>query len=279
MFSGGVFEVNFLAVSQIEPIAWELIRSELQGIALMRTEDDFRIADRPFLRFHPTLAIASADSTLAEKLETRQRYVQVYLDFMNALEQCLSGSQSRAALEALDREEMNYRTAVRWAIADGRQEIAARLGLHVRRVFAKVRSPPRARCLGRNAPERGDPGRLYRAAAGYEREHAWTLLARGDPQGAVDKLQALIERLRETTEFDPAFQLANATATLGRVLSLRGHLPNPCRSCGKQLAFTNNWSNVPAASRGKLFWKPRITPMPRRNWATSPPRWAASPMR
>src|SRR5438270_9914044 len=61
LFSGGVFEDILLDASQIEPSAWEPIRTELQGIALLRAEDDLRIGDRPFLRFHPTLAIASAD--------------------------------------------------------------------------------------------------------------------------------------------------------------------------------------------------------------------------
>ncbi len=128
LFSGGVFEDNFLDVSQIEPAAWEAIRTELQGIALLRPEDDIQIGDRPFLRFHPTLAIASADSTLAEKPETRERFLHVYLALMQALDKALKGSQSRAALEILDREEMNWRTAVRWAIADGRHKIAADLG-------------------------------------------------------------------------------------------------------------------------------------------------------
>src|SRR5438270_9344128 len=61
LFRGGVFEDILLDASQIEPSAWEPIRTELQGIALLRAEDDLRIGDRPFLRFHPTLAIASAD--------------------------------------------------------------------------------------------------------------------------------------------------------------------------------------------------------------------------
>ena len=40
----------------------------------------------------------------------------------------LSGSQSREALEVLTREEANYRTAVRWAVADQQHQIAAALG-------------------------------------------------------------------------------------------------------------------------------------------------------
>ena len=55
-------------------------------------------------------------------------------------------------------------------------------------------------------------------AAQYEREHAWTLLTQGEPQGAIEKLQTLIERLRQCTEFDPAFQLALSARMLGEVL-------------------------------------------------------------
>src|SRR5262249_22980999 len=54
LFQGGVFEDNLLDVSQLTPDAWEPIRRELQGIALVRPEDDIQIAGRPFLRFHPT---------------------------------------------------------------------------------------------------------------------------------------------------------------------------------------------------------------------------------
>jgi tetratricopeptide (TPR) repeat protein len=218
LFSGGVFEDNFLDVSQIEPAAWEPIRSELQGIALLRTEDDVQVAGRPFLRFHPTLAIASADLTLAEKPETRERYVQVYLALMRGLKKGLAGSQSRTALAILDLEEINYRTAVRWAIADGQQQIAAALGYtfrdYLQMSFRLRERDAWVQMLRDAVTEAG----LTAEAASYEREYAWTLFTQGDPQGAVDKLQALIERLRRTTEFDAAFQLAATALMLGRVL-------------------------------------------------------------
>ncbi|MFL5834610.1 MAG: TIR domain-containing protein, partial [Solirubrobacterales bacterium] len=95
LFSGGVFEDNLLDVSQLEPSAWEAIRTELEGIALLRTEYDVQIANRPFLRFHPTLAIASADVALAEQPETRKRFIDVYLVLMRSLDKALRGSHSR----------------------------------------------------------------------------------------------------------------------------------------------------------------------------------------
>ena len=218
LFSGGVFEGNLLKVSQIEPAAWEPIRTEFQGIALLRMEDDIQLAGRPFLRFHPTLAIASADSTLAEQPETRQRFIGVYLALMQALDKGLRGSQSLAALEILNREEANYRTAVRWAVAEKQYQAAAMLGDTFSR-YLQMSGRLRERdawvhWLRDVVTQAG----FTKEAAQYEQEHAWTLFTGGDPQGAVEKLQALVERLRHTTEFDPAFQLAMAVWFLGRLL-------------------------------------------------------------
>src|SRR5262249_17044290 len=128
LFSGGVFEKKLLDVSQLAPEAWEPIRQELEGIALLRTEDDLQIGDRPFLRFHPTLAPAAADPTPAPNPDIRQRFLRAYRALGQALDKALRGSQSRAALEVLNREEANYRTAVQWAVADQQLQAAATLG-------------------------------------------------------------------------------------------------------------------------------------------------------
>jgi hypothetical protein len=75
LFRGGVFEALLLNVSQLAPEAWTPVRAELQGIALLRAENDVQIGGRPFLRFHPTLAIVSADATLAAQPATRERVI------------------------------------------------------------------------------------------------------------------------------------------------------------------------------------------------------------
>ncbi len=217
-FSGGVFEVNLLGMSQMEPAAWEPIRTELQGIALLRTEDDLQLAGRPFLRFHPTLAIASADSTLAEQPETRQRFIGVYVALNRVLHKALNGSQSRAALEILNREEANYRTAVRWAVAQKQHQATAALGGTFQdylEMSGRLRERDAWVQWLRDAVTRAG---FTEETAAYEQQHAYTLFTGGDPQGAVNNLQALVERLRHTTEFDPAFQLARAVSILGRVL-------------------------------------------------------------
>ena len=222
LFRGGVFEDNFLDVSQIEPGVWKMIRSELEGVALLRTEDDIQIGGRPFLRFHPTLALACRDSTLAGNPETRQRFLHVYFALMQALDKALTGSQSRAAMEILDREEMNWRTAVHWAIVSGPYQIAARLGntlSHFLERSSRLRERDAWVQMLRDAVTGAG---FTEEAASYERQHAWTVFTQGDPQEAIGKLQNLIERLRQTTEFDPAFQLALAVGDLGRVLYSTG---------------------------------------------------------
>jgi hypothetical protein len=222
LFSGGVFEDNLLDVSQIAPEAWEPIRRELQGFALLRVEDDLQIAGRPFLRFHPTLASATADPSLSQNLEIRQGFIGVYLALMQLLDKALRGSQSRAALEILNREEANYRTAVQWAVADQQFRAAAELG-ETFSLYLQMSGRLRERdawvqWLKDAVGQQG----FTKEAADYELQHARMRFTQGDPQGAVDQLQALIERLRHTTEFDPAFQLALAAHMLGRVLSGAG---------------------------------------------------------
>jgi tetratricopeptide (TPR) repeat protein len=222
LFSGGVFENLLLDVSELAPEAWEPIRRELQGIALLRTEDDLQLSNRPFLRFHPTLAAAAADPTLAQNPEIRQRFLGVYRYLRQALDKALKGSQSRTALEVLNREEANYRTAVQWAVADQQLPAAAELGETFSRYLqmsGRLRERDAwVRCLKDAVVQPG----FTAEAADYERQHAWTRFTQGDPQGAVDQLQALVERLRQSTEFDPAFQLALTFRMLGRLLHMSG---------------------------------------------------------
>ncbi|HEX5717297.1 MAG TPA: CHAT domain-containing protein, partial [Thermoanaerobaculia bacterium] len=221
LFSGGVFEQELLNVSQLAPEEWEPIRRELQGIALLRVEDDLQINGRPFLRFHPTLS-AAADPTIAQNPEIRQRFVGVYFALRQGLHKALTGSQSRVALEVLNREEANYRTAVQWAVADQQFPVAAALGDTFSRYLqmsGRLREhDTRVQWLKDAVGKQG----FTAEAAAYERQHAWTRFTQGDPQGAMDQLQALIERLRNTTDFDPAFQLALAIQWLGRVLDHAG---------------------------------------------------------
>jgi tetratricopeptide (TPR) repeat protein len=219
LFSGGVFEFLLLSVSQLDPEEWETIRRELEGIALLRVEDDL---DQSYLHFHPSLAFVASDPTLAQNSEIRQRFIGLYLDLMQALEKTLIGPQPRAVLEVLNREEANYLTAVQWAVADQQLRAAAALGETLSRYLQMS-----GRLRERDAwvqwlKDAVSQQSFTEEAAVYERQHAWTILTQGNPQGAVDQLQALIERLRRTTEFEPVLELATTTLTLGRVLDAAG---------------------------------------------------------
>ncbi|HOC55787.1 MAG TPA: tetratricopeptide repeat protein [Verrucomicrobiota bacterium] len=247
LFRGGVFEDNLLDVSEMDPAQWEAVRAELEATALIRIGRDIGFGGdeknpRYYLRFHPTLAYAAAQfrvPALADPPpheqevagskdaqppkggtpnELRKRFIGVYLAVMQALDKALRGSQSREALEILAREEANYRTAVSWAVADQAYDVASFLGdtfsVYLER---SGRLRERDAWVAWLAGEVGKAGFTAQAAA-LEQQQAWSLFTQGHPQEALDKLKALIERLRHTTEFDPAFQLANTQLVLGRVL-------------------------------------------------------------
>ena len=222
LFSGGVFEVLLLEVNQITPEAWEPIRRELQSVTIIRAENDLEIGDRPFLRFHPTLASAVATIELAQQPEIRRRFIFAYLEIMKLLHEMLRGAQSRSALHVFDREEDNYRAAVRWAIADGLIREAARLGITFS-IYLKTSNRIRERdawvAMMKEALQKGV---FTEEAADFEREDALNRFQQGDPQGAAGQLQSLIGRLRSTTEFDSAFQLAMAVSDFGSLLNVRG---------------------------------------------------------
>ena len=141
---------------------------------------------------------------------------------MQALNKALTGSQSRAALEVLSREEANYRTAVQGAVADLQFRSAAALGeiffLYLQRSGRLRERDAWVQWLKGAIGQQG----FTEEATVYEQQHAWTLFTQGDPQGAVERLQTLIERLRHTNEFESAFQLASTTKMLGLVLNTAG---------------------------------------------------------
>lgn len=218
LFSGGVFEVNLLLISQLPQEAWKPIRQELQGVALLRTEDDLGFA-APYLRFHPTLASAAADLSFAQNPEVRQRFLSAYSEFTQVMDRAMKSSQPRIALKILNREETNCHTAIRWAIVDQQFRSAAMLGSTFSDFLQMSgRLQERDAWIQWLNEELGQQGFTEESAV-YERLHAWARFTQGDPEGALDQLQSLVERLRHATSFDPAFQLAQAVSGLGRLLN------------------------------------------------------------
>ena len=218
LFTGGVFEQVLLHVSQLDPQQWETVRAELEATALVRVDHDIQLAKRPFLHFHPTLGYAAAGRAVPDPHQTRKRLVQAYYTVHTTVSQALHGSNPRGGIEVLTREEANFRTTVRWAAADQQYNIAGRMGttfgqyLHM---SGRLRERDAWVAWLRSQVAVGG---FSEAVVVYERQQAWTLFTQGQVGEAIRRLEGLIGRLLATTEFDPAFQLANTQLMLGRVL-------------------------------------------------------------
>lgn len=218
MFSGGVFEDNLLDVSGLDPQVWEAVRAELEATALVRVERDLEINGRPYLRFHPTLAYACAGRNVPDPDEARKRFVMVYRAVMRMVDKMLRGSNPRGGMQVLAREEANYRRAVRWAVDDQEYAAASALGNTLSDYLERV-----GRLRERDAwvtwlVSEVRKGGFSEALAGRECDEASTLLTQGRGDEAIHRQESLIVRMRETTEFDSAFQLAVTQAHLGRIL-------------------------------------------------------------
>ncbi|MGE3541105.1 MAG: tetratricopeptide repeat protein [Candidatus Tectimicrobiota bacterium] len=239
LFQGGVFEHILLEVSQMDAAVWEGVRAELEATALVRVEMDIQIANRPYLRFHPTLpyavggalpavgaatqdAAASGGGRLAAQVEVRQRFVAVYAALTRAVHQALHGATARAGMEVLEREEANVRTALHWAVALDQFDAAGAMGgtfrLYLERAVRFRERDQWATWLAHAAAQTT----FSAAVAEAELQRAWVLLTQGHAAEAIETLQALIVRLQHTTAFETAFPLAQAQATLGRVYDQAG---------------------------------------------------------
>jgi tetratricopeptide (TPR) repeat protein len=238
LFQGGVFEQILLEVSQMDPVAWEGVRAELEATALVRVETD--LGQLAYLRFHPTLPYAVggavlADATasqaeaddggfgLADQEDIRQRFIAVYHTLTVAIGRALHGSAASNGMEVLAREEANVRTAVRWAVASDQFDIAAEIGNTFRtylQMSARSRERDQWSVWLTNAAEHTTFGA---AVAEAEVHRAWSLFTQGHATEAIRMLGALIARLQQITAFDAAFQLALAQDNLGRIYQQSGH--------------------------------------------------------
>jgi tetratricopeptide (TPR) repeat protein len=214
LFRGGVFEDNLLEISQLEPPLWGRVRRELVAIALVSLEGEIAINGGPFLRFHPALALALGGR--ARDPETRQRYVGVYLAMMRMVDEALGGPSPRDGLEIMALEEANFRRAVAWALEDDLPDAASIMGATVAAYLhhaGRLREWHRWVAWLAAEVRRGGFGR---ATADREIDAARALLSQGRPAEAIEKLTSLTDLLRQTTDFDAAFALADATHELGR---------------------------------------------------------------
>ena len=239
MFDVGVFEAILLGVSQIPDDDWNAIQVELQATALLQVQDDIRLGDRPYLRLHPTLPpfvratnhgaekgsegppkqTSADDSTfVTDDPESRRRFVAAYAALALTIENVgFRGSHGKQAMEVLALEEPNFRRAVRWAIDDGEFSTAAAMGNAFKIYLQSAnRLPERDAWVQWLANEAGQTDWSATVAAA-ERNAAWSLLTQGRAEEAFRRLQTLIKRLEQTTEFDPEFELAVTKLMLGRM--------------------------------------------------------------
>jgi tetratricopeptide (TPR) repeat protein len=235
LFQGGVFEQLLLDISQLAPEAWARSRAELEATALVKVEDEIQVVRRPYLRFHPTLAAAAATlgrieqkaeaappAPLRDQAEVRVRFVAVYDALDNALTRALSGNQGRGAMEVLRLEERNFRQAVCWAVEAGEFDLAAPMGQTFRQYLERSHRMRERDRWAEWLAEQGEAGPFSEAVAVAQRNAAWALFTQGQGDQALALLARLKEQLESTSLFDPAFQLANVNATLGRILYSSG---------------------------------------------------------
>jgi tetratricopeptide (TPR) repeat protein len=215
LFRGGVFETNLLEISQMEPAGWETIRAELVDTALVRTEQEILIDDRPYLRFHPTLEHLHA-STAKYSESTRQNFVGVYQILSTKINQSLVGGNPKEGIAVFSLEEMNYRKAIVWAIAADQFDFVERM---VDTLCRHMKFVGRLREEDRWIDWLADQARgrkLSIITAAVELKKARSLFGRGQVREAVARLQDVIGRLEPADDFDVSFPLANARSALGR---------------------------------------------------------------
>jgi tetratricopeptide (TPR) repeat protein len=215
LFRGGVFEAILLEVSQIEPAAWEAVRAELEATALVRLERELLLNQRPYLRFHPTLAFVAAAAQVPDPDAARQRFIGVYYGVMRAVDQALRGANARGGMEVMAGEEANLRTVVRWAVAAEAYAAASDMGDTVRQYLERSGRLRELDSWVAWLAAQVQKAGFTEDAVAYQRQAARLLCTQGHAAEAVQRLQDLIQRLRATKEFDPAFQLALACGELG----------------------------------------------------------------
>ncbi|MBX7211537.1 MAG: CHAT domain-containing protein [Verrucomicrobiaceae bacterium] len=217
LFNRGVFEHLLLDVSQIKPDSWEPIRRELQSIALVRLEDDIQINNRPFLRFHPTLATACITETSQSKPGTKERFLSTYSDLAQNVRVNLVGSNPQSAMHILALEDANWREALRMSLELNKKELAALLGEVVLSGLERDLRLSESDALTIHIADQLRGQRLSKESAIFECHRARILARGGAKDHALEALTTLVSTLWNSAEFDNEFPLALAIHEIGRV--------------------------------------------------------------
>lgn len=233
-FEGGMFEASFLAFSEIPESDWGPIRDQLQATALLRVETLPQFSS-PYLKLHPTLAEAARPGQGQSHSDGEgdgegdgddvgdiggQRFIGVYLQVMQMIDQALRGSQPAAGMALMARELANLRRAMAQAFARGAHReggaLADILGTYLARA-GRLRERDRLTAWVRDhMPE----DRLDEAACRAILQHAWTLFTQGKADEALAAVRGLARRLEggELVEGDLALEQAQTHRYEGRIL-------------------------------------------------------------
>jgi hypothetical protein len=220
-FQGGVFEQFFLAFSELDPDVWSAIRGELTATALLNVEDDINIADRPYLRFHPTLPYAAKPGDVSDPDASEKRFIDVYQDVSQLAYDALHSSQPGIGKAFVQHEEANLRCAISRSYARAHRlegcKMADTLRLYLKR--AGRRRELNA-LLAWQRIQTPDDQLLDLPACDTIRRQACTLMDQGLADEAIEMVKALIERLRKeglASEQQLTWQLAVTRGYLGRI--------------------------------------------------------------
>ncbi|MEP7123772.1 MAG: CHAT domain-containing protein [Byssovorax sp.] len=216
LFRGGVFEAVLLHVSQMDPLAWHAAREELEATALVKVSHrDVLMNGRRYLQFHPTLAHAAGNGK--DDVGMKDRHVEVYAAVTSTVTTMLMGPDPHLGMDVMVREEWNVRIAVQWALDAKAHRRASGMGTTLRLYLERSgRLRERDWWAAWLSLEVGKGG-FSEAVVNGEKDEAWALASQGRRREAIAKLEALVDRLKKTTEFDAASALADAIGNLGKL--------------------------------------------------------------
>jgi len=218
-FDSGVFETSFLYFSQFPEATWSQIRAELATTALLRVEGGvFLVNNRPYLKFHPTLAdVAAPDAGDDERVG---RFVDVYLGVRDMIDEALSYSQPAAGMALMGLEQSNLRRAMTLAFRAGRHRDGGALAETLRNFLVMTGRSPESDRLTAWIREQMPKESLDGAVCAAIIDHAWSIFTQGQPQQALKAMQDLERRLctEGLVDGDPAVPIALTRECRGAIL-------------------------------------------------------------
>jgi tetratricopeptide (TPR) repeat protein len=221
VFRVGVFEEIWLSTTRMDPVAWTALRAEFEGLGLIRIERGVLLAERPYIRLHPTLPhLAASFAPLPDPQGARQQFMISYLHLCYNISRILASPGSLSALIVLEREEANLRNAVQWTGSDSTDggAFASMIGTYLEQVGRLSELSAWTAWVAARLKDGG----FTEAVARAERNEAWSLFSQGCTAEAVRRLEALIARLQTATGFDPRVECARACGILGRIYAHAG---------------------------------------------------------